>query len=96
MRSRLKVYLLFFFSLCSVNLIAQKMTDNQVVQYVMEQREKGKDQQTIANDLAKKGVTADQMVRIRNKYQAQNSLLGASDVTGKSANNTKNSVRTQK
>ena len=97
MRSRLKVYLLFFFYLCSANLIAQKMTDNQVVQYVMEQREKGKDQQTIANDLAKKGVTADQMVRIRNKYQAQNSLLGASDVTGKSsANNTRNRVRTQK
>ena len=97
MRNRFRVCLLFLFTICSANLVAQKMTDNQVIQYVMEQREKGKDQQTIANDLAKKGVTAEQMVRIRNKYQAQNSLMGADDVTGQSSvNKTKNRVRTKK
>lgn len=97
MKIRFRVYLLFLLSFYSVNLAAQSMTDNQVIQYVMGQKEKGKDQQTIANDLAKKGVTAEQIVRIRNKYQAQNSLLGADNVTGQTSTNaTKNRVRTKK
>lgn len=95
MRNITRVILVYILSVHSISLIAQSMSDNQVIQYVMEQKEKGKSQQTIANDLSKKGVTQEQLVRIRNKYEAQNSLLGADNVTGQTTGSSKNRLRTK-
>ena len=58
------------------------MSDDQVVRYVMEQQEKGKDQQYIVSQLLQKGVTVDQLRRIRNKYEAEQKQPGALDLTG--------------
>ena len=63
---------------------SQSMSDEQVVRYVMEQQEKGKDQQTIVSQLMQKGVTVDQLRRIRKKYEAQQKQLGAVDLVGTS------------
>ena len=69
-------------------MFAQSMSDDQVVKYVMEQQEKGKDQQYIVNRLLQRGVTVDQLRRIRKKYEAEQSQPGAVDLTGKTTGQT--------
>ena len=63
-------------------ILSQSMSDDQVVRYVMEQQEKGKDQQYIVSQLLQKGVTVDQLRRIRKKYEAEQNQPGALDLTG--------------
>lgn len=46
---------------------AQKMSDDQVVEFVMEAQEKGMSQQEIAKDLMRQGVTMEQVNRIKRK-----------------------------
>lgn len=69
-------------------MFAQSMSDDQVVKYVMEQQEKGKDQQYIVNQLLQKGVTVEQLRRIRKKYEAEQTQPGAVDLTGKTTGQT--------
>ena len=91
--------LLFFICLLSVvqTAYSQTMTDDQVMQYVISQQEKGATQQDIVSKLLQKGVTVDQMRRIRKKYEAQQSQPGALDLTGSSQNvKTENRMRTNK
>lgn len=59
--------------LCVPYMQAQKMTDDQVIEYVMEAQAKGLDQQQMASDLLRRGVTMDQVNRIRRKMESQNS-----------------------
>lgn len=63
-------------------VVAQSMSDDQVVKYVMEQKEKGLDQQAIAEQLVRRGVTPQQLQRIKRKYEAQQQQLGAQDLVG--------------
>lgn len=65
---------------------AQSMTDEQVIKFVMEQQQMGKSQQQIVTQLMQKGVSIDQIRRIRQKYEKQNgqTSLGAVDITGES------------
>ncbi|MCD8318125.1 MAG: SLBB domain-containing protein [Paraprevotella sp.] len=79
-------------------ILAQSMLDDQVVKYVMEQQEKGKDQQYIVKQLLQKGVTVDQLRRIRKKYEAEQSQPGALDLTGtkQTQKQTTNRLRTNK
>ena len=59
------------------------MTDNQVMDYVIEQNAKGASRQQIVTQLMQRGVTIDQIRRIQKKYQKQikNGALGAEDIT---------------
>jgi protein involved in polysaccharide export with SLBB domain len=59
------------------------MTDNQVMDYVIEQNAKGVSRQHIVTQLMQRGVTIDQIRRIQRKYQKQinNGALGADDIT---------------
>ena len=59
------------------------MTDNQVMDYVIEQNAKGVSRQKIVTQLMQRGVTIDQIRRIQKKYQKQikNGALGAEDIT---------------
>ncbi len=75
---------------------AQSMSDDQVVQFVQEEMEKGSNQQTILSKLLKKGVTPEQLRRIRKKVEAEKSQLGAVDLTGKTATQQTNRLRTNK
>jgi protein involved in polysaccharide export with SLBB domain len=52
-------------------MLAQSMSDDQVVQYVKTAHESGKTQKEITLDLLKRGVTKEQVVRIQQKYQTQ-------------------------
>ncbi|MBR5607677.1 MAG: SLBB domain-containing protein, partial [Bacteroidaceae bacterium] len=77
---RFSFIILFFCS--SLLVFGQSMTDEQVVRFVKQEVEKGTDQQTIVTKLLQKGVSADQMRRIKKKYDAEQSQLGAVDLTG--------------
>ena len=59
------------------------MTDNQVMDYVIEQNAKGMSRQQIVTSLMQRGVTIEQIRRIQKKYQRQmkNGALGADDIT---------------
>ena len=62
------------------------MTDEQVMQYVLEQRDKGIPQSQIVTQLMQRGVTVDQIRQLRKKYEQQKNStgLGTKDITGES------------
>ena len=67
-------------NLVSAVLWAQSsMTDNQIMDFVIEQNSKGVSRQQIVTQLMQRGVTMDQLQRIRDKYQKQmnDGMLGA-------------------
>lgn len=80
MWNRFSIILFFCFS--TLFVFGQSMTDEQVIRFVKQEVEKGTDQQTIVTKLLQKGVSADQMRRIKKKYEAEQSQLGAVDLTG--------------
>ena len=51
------------------SLMAQSMTDDQVLTYVTEETQKGTSQSTIVNHLVRKGVTTAQLQRVRRKAE---------------------------
>lgn len=53
-------------------LLAQSMTDAQVTQYVKEAAGQGKGQTEIARELMRKGVTQEQLLKIKNTYEQTN------------------------
>lgn len=55
---------------CGV-VCAQQMNDDQVVEYVMSAQEKGRSQQQIASELLHRGVTMEQINRIKRKMNTQ-------------------------
>ena len=76
--------ILLCFLLAAARAGAQSgMTDNQVMDYVIEQNAKGVSRQQIVTQLMQRGVTIDQIRRIQKKYQRQvkNNALGADDIT---------------
>ena len=74
----------------------QSMTDDQIIQFVQKEQAAGTNQQNIVQKLLRKGVTAEQLRRIRRKVEAEQSQLGAVDLTGKTKNQTQNRLRTNK
>ena len=74
-----KITIFLFCLLCAQNMFSQKMSDDQVIEYVMSAQAKGDNQQQIASDLLRRGVTMDQINRIRRKMDNQkNTGVGTS------------------
>ncbi len=68
----------------SLTVSAQSsMTDTQVMEYVMKEQAAGTSQSQIVTKLMQKGVTIDQIRRIKNKYEREqgNTALGAKNLT---------------
>jgi len=63
--------LIVFFACCVLGTYAQ-MSDKQIVEYVRQQTTAGKDQKTIAKELVGKGVTLQQIQKLKAKYEAGN------------------------
>ena len=80
---RIASFLLCLLLTASVAWAQSGMTDNQVMDYVIEQNAKGVSRQQIVTQLMQRGVTIDQIRRIQKKYQRQikNGALGADDIT---------------
>ena len=77
-----RLLLISGFVLFCQNAFAQSMSDAQVVDFVKQEQSKGATQQQIVMKLLQKGVTTEQLRRIRKKYEAEQDNLGASDLTG--------------
>ena len=85
--------LLFF---AALNATAQTMSDDQVIKFVQQEQAKGGNQQTIVQRLLRRGVTVEQLRRVRKKYEAEQKNMGAVDLTGKTASTGNNRLRTSK
>ena len=72
----LKQKLFFIFTLFllvgATAVRAQSMTDDQVLQYVKDGMQQGKDQRQMATELARRGVTRAQAERVKKLYESQN------------------------
>lgn len=68
------ISLLFLFLLGIPNLLAQSMNDAQVLEYVKEGIKQGKEQNQMASELARKGVTKEQAMRVKDLYERQNNV----------------------
>ena len=63
-------------------IMAQRITDDQVTEYVKMALEEGKDQQTIINELIDKGVSQEQAMRVRNQLKQRQGMMGMKDEKG--------------
>ena len=50
------------------------MSDSQVLEYVKEGIRQGKEQKQLASELARKGVTKEQAMRVKQLYEQQNNV----------------------
>jgi len=80
----------------NTTLNAQSMSDNQVIQYVLEQQQAGKNQAEIVQNLLKRGVTLEQLQKLRKKITAQKEQLGAVSIDGTSVKVSDSRMRTDK
>ena len=67
--------LLFIFCLFTLSgfVHAQRMSDEQVVEYVKNAQAAGKSQKQMTTELLRRGVTQEQVLRIKSRYEATNS-----------------------
>ena len=81
----MKRYILLLGMFLAITTIgmAQSMTDQQVMQFVIEQHQQGVSQQQIVTKLMQRGVNIDQIKRVRKKYEHQmrNGGLGVVNTT---------------
>ena len=63
---------------CLQFVVAQSMSDEQIIQYVMAEQAKGTDQRTIAAKLMQKGVTFERLNKIKKDYAGKKQTLGTS------------------
>lgn len=82
MRKQFARVVLWLFLLGGPAVYAQSgMTDSQVIEYVQQALQQGKDQQTIAMELLSKGATQEQLLRLKSQYSGT-STSGSSSLTG--------------
>lgn len=65
-----RYFTLLFFCLLAATMCAQQMSDQQVIDYVKQAREAGKNQHQMTAELLKRGVTPAQVERIRKLYES--------------------------
>lgn len=88
-----KTIILFIALLLSFQwVVAQSVSDEQVIKIVLAEKEKGCDEKTIAQKLLRRGVTPAQLRRIKAKYEQEQNGVGAVDVTGVDRSRNKNIV----
>lgn len=87
---RIITLLILIFTITGVSM-AQQMSDDQVIQYVKQAQKEGKNQQQVTTELLKKGVTREQVERIKDKYEKQQS----DGVVGKTVENKNDRQRKQ-
>ena len=82
---RFRILILSILSLSVSGLYAQSsMTDNQVMEYILQENERGLSQKEIVSRLIQRGVTTEQLQRVRRKYNREKSgeAMGAKNISG--------------
>ena len=77
--------LILILMLGATPVTAQNMSDSQVLEYVKEGIRQGKEQKQLASELARRGVTKEQALRVKQLYEQQNNV-NASNATGTDIN----------
>lgn len=81
-----RVFIALMLALFAIGQVSAQMTDEEVALYAKEQYDAGKSETAILVDLQKKGVTREQLLRIRDKYEAmQASGTGSKTATAASS-----------
>ena len=73
------ITLFFLIFVLSRVVMAQQMSDDQVIQYVKEANKSGKSQKQITTELLRRGVTKEQVSRIQQKYSESNAVSNKSN-----------------
>ena len=73
-----KIVLLLSCVFCLQFAVAQTMSDEQIIQYVMAEQQKGTDQRTIASKLLQKGVSFERLRKIKENYNNSTAAGGGS------------------
>ena len=86
---RLIASIIVFLCIGIADVSAQSMTDEQVLQFVAVEYQKGTSQAQIVTKLMQKGVDINQIRRVKQKYERQvnNGGLGVKDITGEQISN---------
>ena len=89
---------LLFIFLCSFALVngsfAQKLSDQQVIQMAVKEKQAGASETEIATRLMQKGATMDQIQRIRSQYAQQITKRGLDDTVDNAIGNAQARMRT--
>ncbi len=94
---RLLSFAVLLFCLATTAVAQSSMTDSQVLKFVQQEQAKGSNQQSIIQKLMQRGVTAEQIRRVRKNYEAEQKNMGAVDLTGTTTGTTTtNRLRTNK
>ena len=74
----MRKYFLFVLLMCawSLSFAQTGITDNQVISFIKGQQEAGASQSAIIQKLMQRGVTVEQLKRVRRNYEAQQNQLG--------------------
>ena len=75
-------------------LAQSSMTDEQIITFIMEEKEKGSSQTEIVTKLMQRGVDIQQIQRIKRKYERQIQQSGMGSVADEAINNATNRMRT--
>lgn len=81
MTRKLTQIVLCFFLLMGAPAMAQTMSDAEVLEYLKQGSQQGKDQQQMAVELARRGVTQEQARRVKEMYQKQMGTSGSGTST---------------
>lgn len=88
------IAIVFMVVVGAVNILAQStMTDDQVLQFVLKEREAGTSQAQIVTKLMQKGVDVNQIRRLRQKYERQLKDGGLGVVTDETVNKVDQTLR---
>lgn len=84
MIKKLIIGVFLLMSCVQITFAQSTMTDEQVMQYVLSETQKGTSQTEIVTKLMSQGVSLEQIQRLRTKYtkETDGSVLGAQDLTG--------------
>lgn len=87
---------ILFFTLClscSIMAYAQNMSESQIMQYAIQQRQAGKSESDITSDLLKRGATMAQIQQMQQRYNQQLEKSGLTGGTDGIVNDSNNRMR---
>jgi protein involved in polysaccharide export with SLBB domain len=80
--------------LATSNVMAQSMTDQQLISFILAERDKGSSQSEIVTKLIQHGVTIQQIQRVKRKYEGQIKQAGLGSVADNAVDNVSMRMRT--
>lgn len=86
-------FAMMLMSLAPIQMQAQSMTDQQLITFILEERDKGSSQNDIITKLIQRGVDIQQIQRVKRKYDRQINRAGFGAVANDAVNNADSRMR---